>query len=197
MIDFIDQEIISMLQADGRATLKEMAEKIGYTSMGVKKRLDKLLKQKLVKVSALVNVDKFQCIPVIIFIEAESGDVIRRILHRFAECPRIVRFFTIIGEFNLVALMIAEDMKTLESISTEECSIRKIPGVRRINYYPVGEVEYSPYLPIRVFLAGRNLKKAPCNVNCSSCVRYIEEKCLGCPATKYYRGGLLFKKKTL
>jgi len=195
MIDHIDHKIISMLQIDGRATLKKLSEKIGYTSMGVKKRLDKLLKERVIKISALININKLKCIPVMIFIEAESGEVIRGILKKFSDCPRIICFFTAIGEYNLIALMIAEDMRTLESISTEECSIRKIQGVKRIIYYPIGEIEYSPYLPVRMYLAGGSFEKAPCGVNCSICIRYNKEKCLGCPATKYYRGSLILNKK--
>jgi len=34
-----------MLQADGRATLQEISKNIGLTSMGTKKRLEKLIKK--------------------------------------------------------------------------------------------------------------------------------------------------------
>ncbi len=193
MIDEIDFKLMCMLQENGRVTLKEMAEKIGYTSMGVKKRLDKLLNKDLISIKALINIEKFNLIPVIIFIEAEGGDVIRKIVNRFKNCPRLVNFYTAIGKYNLIALMIAEDLKTLESISTEECSIRKIGGIRNIEYYPIGEIHYLPHLNIRLNLAGKSLSRAPCGVNCALCPRYRDNKCLGCPTTKHYRGSALFK----
>jgi DNA-binding Lrp family transcriptional regulator len=42
-MDYVDRKIISQLQSDGRATLEELAEQVGFTSMGVKKRLQKLI----------------------------------------------------------------------------------------------------------------------------------------------------------
>ncbi len=193
MIDEVDYKIMKTLYVNGRATLRELAEVIGYTSMGAKKRLDRLINNEIISIRALVNAEKLSVIPVIIFIEAVSGDVIRKIISKFKDCPRLVNFFTTIGRYNLIALMIAEDIKTLESISTEKCSIRRINGVKRIEYYPVGEVHYTPYLSIRVNLAGRKLGRAPCGVNCAPCPRYKSDKCLGCPATKYYKGSKLFK----
>ena len=56
-LDEVDRKLILHLVKDGRATLKELSDAIGYTSMGVKKRLNRLLKQKLLRVSASVNLD--------------------------------------------------------------------------------------------------------------------------------------------
>jgi Lrp/AsnC family transcriptional regulator for asnA, asnC and gidA len=54
-LDEIDRKIISKLQQDGRTTLQDLAKTIGYTSMGTKKRLEKLLKNDTIKVLALIN----------------------------------------------------------------------------------------------------------------------------------------------
>ncbi len=186
----VDHRIISRLVENGRTPLTELAKEVGYTPMGVKKRLEKLLRRDLIKVSASVNVREIGLIPVLVLLEVVSGDAARAILKRFEECPRMVYFFTALGGFNLVALMVAEDYKTLESISSENCSIRKMSGVRRAEYYPIGEVYYEPFLPVRLNLVNRRFEKAPCGVECPLCTRYREEKCVGCPATKYYRGQL-------
>jgi DNA-binding Lrp family transcriptional regulator len=47
----------------------------------------------------------------------ESAEAMREILHRFKECPRVVHIFSTLGGYNLVALIIAENLGTLESIS--------------------------------------------------------------------------------
>ncbi|MFA5572259.1 MAG: winged helix-turn-helix transcriptional regulator, partial [Candidatus Bathyarchaeia archaeon] len=54
-MDEIDRKIISQLQADGRATLNDMSRQIGFTSMGTKKRLERLIKKGIIKVTALIN----------------------------------------------------------------------------------------------------------------------------------------------
>jgi len=54
-LDDIDWKLITELQSNGRKTFKELGDKIGYTSLGAKKRVEKLLKRKIINISALVN----------------------------------------------------------------------------------------------------------------------------------------------
>jgi DNA-binding Lrp family transcriptional regulator len=54
-LDEIDKKIIGHLQSDGRATLQDLAKTIGFTSMGTKKRLEKLVKKETIKVTALIK----------------------------------------------------------------------------------------------------------------------------------------------
>ena len=51
-MDEIDKKIIAQLQSDGRSTLQEIAKSIGFTSMGTKKRLEKLLTKDTIKIAA-------------------------------------------------------------------------------------------------------------------------------------------------
>ncbi|WP_456329270.1 AsnC family transcriptional regulator [Archaeoglobus sp.] len=46
-MDEKDRKTISILQQNGKATLSQIAEKVGMSAMGVKKRLDKLEKGKI------------------------------------------------------------------------------------------------------------------------------------------------------
>lgn len=186
----VDRKIISKLQLNGRATLEELARSTGYTSMGVRKRLKRLLDRGAIKISALLNPFFFKLFPAIVLLEMESGEAMRELLKRFESCPRVVQIFKTIGGYNLIALVVAEDQDTLESISIEKCSLRSGAGIRRSEFYPVSDLYFSPFLPIREFLAHRKRKVAPCNVDCRPCARYIEEKCVGCPATINYRGTL-------
>ncbi len=187
MIDEKDRIIFEELQKDGRKTLVEIGKKIGLTSMGAKKRLESLINKGILKVKALINVDKLNVKLALIAMELESGRALRELLKRFENCPRIVKFFVTTGSFNLFALVWAEDYHSLESISLENCSLRAQKGVRRFELYPIMEVYYDGFLDLKV-VANKRLSKAPCGVNCAVCERYKREKCLGCPATKFYRG---------
>jgi len=189
-MDDIDWKIISQLEVDGRTTLEKLGKITGYTSMGVKKRVEKLLKQKAMKISAQLNPRYFNLCSAIILIEVESSEVMHRLLRRFKDCPRVVYLFTAIGGYNLIALVIAENQETLESISVEKCSLRSEKGIRRSEFYPISSIYYSPFLPIRERLTHRNLTISPCGVDCRPCERYKYNRCVGCPATKYYRGTL-------
>ena len=185
-----DQKITAQLQQDGRTTLKELAKTIGLTSMGTKKRLQKLLKQDTIKVSALLNVAALNLHPAVIMLEMESAEAIQNLVSRFKDCPRVIHIFKTIGGYNIIALVVAENQNTLESISTEKCSLRSSEGIRRSEFYPIGELYFSPFLQIREHLAHKEKTLTPCNVDCISCTRFQTHKCVGCPATVHYRGTL-------
>ena len=189
-MDEVDRKIISQLQQDGRTTLEELAKIVGFTSMGIRKRMQKLLDQDAIKVSALLNPSSFRLFPAIVLLEMESAEATQSLLRRFKDCPRVIHIFKTIGGFNLIALVIAENQDTLESISMEKCSLRSGAGIRRSEFYPIGEIYFSPFLPVREHLTHKDRSIAPCQVNCEPCARYKTKKCVGCPTTLRYRGTL-------
>jgi len=189
-MDEIDKKIVTQLQTDGRTTLNQLAQTIGYTSMGTKKRLDKLTKKGTIKISALLNPDALGLHPAIVMLEMENAQAMRKLLDRFQDCPRVIQIFKTMGGFNLIALVLAENRETLESISMEKCSMRSGPGIRRSEFYPISGTYFTPFLQVRENLANKKTASAPCNVNCDPCARFEQHKCVGCPATKKYKGTL-------
>ena len=189
-MDDVDRKIIAQLQLNGRTTLQELAKTVGFTSMGTKKRLQKLLDQNMIKVSALINSAELKLHPAVIMLEMESADAMQNVIERFRDCPRVIHIFKTIGGYNLIAIVVAENQNTLESISMEKCSLRSSAGIRRSEFYSIGETCFSPFLQIREHLAHKEKNCSPCNVDCCSCARYKTEKCVGCPSTIYYKGTL-------
>ena len=133
--------------------------------------------------------DVFQDVAMIL-LEMESAEAMRKTMDRYRECPRIINFFTTMGGYNLIALVMAEDQGTLESESMERCALRSGEGIRRSEFYPISEVSYQPFLPVRKHLTHKGSMVAPCNVNCVSCERYESRECVGCPTTVHYCGKL-------
>jgi DNA-binding Lrp family transcriptional regulator len=189
-MDEIDKKIVAKLQVDGRMTLQELAKSIGFTSMGTKKRLDKLLEKGTIKISALINPNSLKLHPAIIMLEMESAEAMQELLDRFEQCPRVVQIFKTVGGYNLIALVVAETRETLESISMEKCSLRCSRGIRRSEFYPVSDTYFSPFLQIRENLTHKEKKVTPCKVECDPCNRYETQKCVGCPTTSNYKGSL-------
>jgi hypothetical protein len=101
-----------------------------------------------------------------------------------------VHIFKTIGGYNLIALVVAENQETLESISTEKCSLRCSRGIRRSEFYPISDTYFSSFLQIRENLAHKEKAVTPCSVDCVPCNRYENQKCVGCPTTSHYRGTL-------
>ncbi len=189
-MDEIDRKIITQLQTDGRTTLKDLSKKIGYTSMGTKKRLEKLQKNGAINISALLNPTQLGLHPAVVMLEMENAKATQNLLDRFKDCPRVIQIFKTVGGFNLIALVLAENQDTLESISMEKCSMRSGPGIRRSEFYPISGTYFTPYLQIRENLATKANAVAPCRVDCNPCARYEQHKCVGCPATTKYKGSL-------
>jgi DNA-binding Lrp family transcriptional regulator len=189
-LDDVDRKIISQLQQNGRTTLQDLSKIIGYTSMGTKKRLEKLLKNETIKVAALINPTALKLHPAIVMLEMESAQAMQDLIERFKECPRVVHIFKTIGGYNLIALVVAENQETLESISTEKCSLRCSRGIRRSEFYPISDVYFSSFLQIRENLAHKEKIVTPCSVDCAPCNRYETQKCVGCPTTSHYKAPL-------
>ena len=186
-LDDVDRAIIANLRKDGRMSYKQIGDNIGFTIMGVKRRYLKLENEEIIEVSAAENVNKLRYRLALILLEIEDQKTLQSVLERFKNCPRAVYVFTMLSGYNLAVLTVAEDQDTLESESWEKCSWRCQVGVRRSEFYPIGEIHYSPFIPVREELMSGDATSAPCGVNCEKCGRYNTGKCLGCPATKYYR----------
>jgi len=178
------------LQSDGRTTYKDLGELIGFTSLGAKKRVDKLLEKGIIHVSALVNTDVLGLRLALILLEIESAETMRKIMDRYSKCPRVINFFTTMGGYNLIALVMAEDQATLESECMEKCALRSGEGVRRSEVYLIGRVHHFPFLPLNVDALREKGDVAPCGVQCSGCPSFQEKRCVGCPTLSYYRGPL-------
>jgi DNA-binding Lrp family transcriptional regulator len=188
-LDEVDRTIISQLTKDGRTTLKDLSQLVGFSSVGTKKRLDKLVENGILKVTSLLNLKEMGMQAAIVLMEIESSEAMEKLLKRFEDCPRVINIFKTMGGYNLVALVVAEDRDTLESISVEKCSLRTSEGIRRSEFIPIGNIFYSPFLAMREHLTHKEKTKTPCNVDCRTCKRYKVE-CGGCPATSYYIGKL-------
>lgn len=189
-MDEVDKKVISQLQLNGRTTFEELGKLIGYTSMGAKKRFDKLIEEDKVKISAALNTASLKLCPAVVMLEMENSEAMMKLLERFKECPRVINIFTTLGGYNIIAIIVAEDQETLESISIEKCSLRSGGGIRRSEFYPVGNINYEPFLAVRAYLTRKGKETTPCNVDCRPCTRYLSKKCCGCPATRYYKGTL-------
>ncbi|MFQ6123547.1 MAG: winged helix-turn-helix transcriptional regulator [Candidatus Heimdallarchaeota archaeon] len=185
----MDRAIISSLVLNGRTTLKQLSEKIGFTSTGIKKRLARLFNKGILKVSALLNLNALKLHAALLLLELESGLVLDNYIQRFRECPRIVQTFRLLGGYNLALILIAENSDTLESI-TAYCPLRAQEVVRRSELYLISDLPYSAYLPVREHLVRGKNGETPCNCDCAGCGRYQSNKCVGCPASEKYRGTL-------
>ena len=189
-LDRVDWKVLNELQLDGRKTFKELGEAVGFTGLGAKKRVEKLLEQEVIRIAPLFNFEKLNMFLALILLEVESGEAMQKMIDRYKECPRVINFFTTMSGYNLIALVLAEDQGTLESESLGKCSLRSGEGIRRSEFCPIGKVNHSLFLPLRAYTPREMDDTTPCGVDCKECPPFLDHKCVGCPAMSYYRGPL-------
>ena len=187
-MDEIDWKLIKQLRLNGRTTFKDLGNIIGFTSLGAKKRVEKLLKKDIIHITALVNTDTMDLRLALILLEIENADTLRNIIERYNKCPRVINFFTTMGGYNLIALVMAEDQTTLESECMEKCGLRSGEGIRRSEVYLIGRVHHYPFLPFKTDVIKEKGDSTPCGVQCKNCTSFQNKKCVGCPTLSYYKG---------
>jgi hypothetical protein len=135
-----------------------------------------------VKVEALINPKKADLKLVLLLIEAESYESARKLIERFRSCPRVVMLMSLLGGYNIAALVFAEDMSVLNSV-TSVCALRTSEGIRRSEVFLVSDLAKPTHLPVRVVGTKGELS---CGFDCCKCPKYPDE-CIGCPLSECYR----------
>ena len=127
-LDQTDKKIIQLLGADARMSNNSMAKAIAVTEGTVRNRIQKLIKNKIIKISVINNINRMEN-PAVAFIgldvETRSKDSVAKALSKMKE----VRFVsTLIGRHDLMAFVLAEDINILSTVLYEDIS--SLPGVR-------------------------------------------------------------------
>lgn len=183
-MDEKDKEIVRLLRKDGRMSYSKIGEEVDMSHVSVRKRL-KNLQDEILEINPALDFEELGYRLTFIFVEAKNDKVREDIIEVYQDCPRTIFLSKITGEYNLLAVMFAENQDVQES-ELGQCAVRTQPGIRRSEVV-VGE---SPIIPknIQYTPPDTSEEKAPCGPDCSECERYKEGKCLGCPATVHYRG---------
>ena len=182
------KKLVALLQEDGRMSLTELGRRLGISHVGVKKHLDRLLSSGLLKVTACLDLDKLGARLLVLLCEVEPDRLVE-LLRTFARCPRVVFLTTLIGPYNLMAILVAEAPGLVKIMALGACCLRRVEGIRRSELYLVDDVLYPGGLPVKV-TAEKEAELTPCGLNCASCDFYARGECPACPATTWYKGPL-------
>lgn len=129
-IDETDRAIVSLLQEDGRMSSAEIARRIeGISERVVRYRIDRLIQDGVVRVSALVN-PKALGLPVMgdISLEVESGRV-QEVAQRVAEFECVSYVACSMGESDISLQVNARDSDEVYRFATEV--LGRLPGIRK------------------------------------------------------------------
>jgi Lrp/AsnC family transcriptional regulator for asnA, asnC and gidA len=128
--DNVDLQIIDLLMEDGRMPAAEIARRIGKVSERVVRyRIDRMVEDELMRVSAIVNPRRFGfAIVADVVIEAEPA-YINEVARRLAEYENVSYVACSIGEMDLSVQVVGHDATEVYNFATGV--IGKMPGVRK------------------------------------------------------------------
>jgi len=149
IIDKIDKHIIEKLITDGRSSFANIAKEINLTDVAIKKRLERLKQKGIIKnIYAEVDFNKIgfsEIANLLISIEPPKQKEIEK---KLIDNTDIIQVTEIIGNYNYLVKIIAEDKVDLKSVLD---NIYKIDGIRNINVLSVlKEIKNTKNLPSKV-----------------------------------------------
>lgn len=139
-LDAIDLKIIKLLSQDGRKSFMEIAKETKLSGVGVKKRLEKLINQKILSVQGLLNLEKFYSLSAQLTIEADDK-TISELIGKLEKSPFVYHLIKTSGKYNLVVGIVTPNLETIESFVLKE--IRVKPGIKNLEVN-IGELPIIP-----------------------------------------------------
>jgi Lrp/AsnC family transcriptional regulator for asnA, asnC and gidA len=141
LLDDLDQAIIEILIADGRAPFSQIAKELGVSANTVRNRLKSLLEQDVIEISAYPNPNRGPSrlrVQLAFRVEASQYDSVAR---RLAECPVVHYLALTTGRFDLVAVATFTDRQELLRFITDIVS--GTPGIVAMESSVILEVAKS------------------------------------------------------
>lgn len=169
-LDEIDLKIIKSLSEYGRRKFVDIAKETGLTSVGIKDRVEKLIKNGLLDFHALLNIQKFYSLSANIEIEAPP-ETITKLIQKFKNCPLVYNLvrFPIGHHYNLLIGLVSPNLKRINDLVTKQ--IRTEPGIKNVEVN-MGEPPIIPngYLPSNFRDPS---KKCLCEKRCNECEYFL------------------------
>jgi Lrp/AsnC family transcriptional regulator, regulator for asnA, asnC and gidA len=129
-LDAIDRQIVSLLQQDGRTSNVEIARHVGVSEATVRKRLDRLLDEGVMRITAVPDAAKVG-FPTVTFVTLDVDlAALDRIADRLGRVPEVRAIYYTTGESDLLIEAWFDSSEQLLHFLTQQVSA--IPGIKRM-----------------------------------------------------------------
>ena len=187
-LDKINLEIFKNLSEVGKINYSKIGKELGVSHVSIKNRYENLLKRNIIKPSLLVNFTKLNFKLAILLLELETAGL-QKMKDLYSNCPRALFSFNLIGEYNHLLVFFGENLEIIETMFNS-CMFQNLGRVRKSNMLIFGKLKNDLFLPFNFSQLDQQNKISPCGTCCKFCKDLIQEHCIGCPASKYYKGPL-------
>jgi Lrp/AsnC family transcriptional regulator for asnA, asnC and gidA len=128
-LDTIDREMIGLLQRDGRMSNVEIARRIGVSEATVRKRLERLVSEKVIRITAVPAADKVGLSVNAFFTFDVDLSRIDRVADELAKLPEVRAVYYTTGETDLIVEAWFASSDALLRFLTHH--VAAIPGIKR------------------------------------------------------------------
>jgi Lrp/AsnC family leucine-responsive transcriptional regulator len=150
-LDAMDKALLRELQADGRITNQDLAQKVGLSAAACLERVRRLREKGVIR-RYMIDIDPSAVdLALLIFVEVRLHSTVETALDEFKtmvkSTPEILECHLVAGGFDYLIKARVRDMNAYRAFLGERLSI--LPGVRETRTYAVlEEVKSSTALPI-------------------------------------------------
>ncbi|MEK7510361.1 MAG: Lrp/AsnC family transcriptional regulator [Patescibacteria group bacterium] len=144
-MNVLDLEILSYLSHNGRESFAKIGKKINLSAVTVKNRVDKLTRDKILKVQGTLQIDQFYTLSAQIYIGAKR-EIVEKLVESLAKRQEVYHLVKTAGRSNLMIGFLASSLEDIEQFITNE--IRTLPELRQLDVH-IGEIPIVPkgFLP--------------------------------------------------
>ena len=140
-LDRVDRSILRELQANGRITYNELAERVGLSKTPCLNRVKRLERQGFIRgYQAMLDPDRVQQ-GYVVYVQVKLTSTKRAMLEKFnkkvCDIPAIVSCHMMAGGYDYLLKVRTKDMKAYRDFLVEELST--LPGVDQTSTFPVME----------------------------------------------------------
>ncbi len=112
-LDSVDKKIIEILKENSRISYTELAKALGLSDVGVKKRVEKLVSDKVIKKFTIeINYEKLgKPITALVLIRGKLDD---QLVSEIVSHPEVIEHYKTLGEYDLVLKVVMESITSLQ-----------------------------------------------------------------------------------
>ena len=181
-IDEVDRKIISLLMENPKMSQSAIARVLGISQPAVYARIKQLEEAGIIERVVGVNLKKTSLYMAKIDVTAKDP---WKILEFFKNCPMYINGLVTSGRHNLCLFFVSEKLSAIESCINFH--IRRDADVTDVEFNVVIATAKNLVVPTRVRRERKRI--SPCGRKCDEEPCYLSGKCIGCPATIFYKGG--------
>ena len=150
-LDAIDRRIIAAVQADGRITANDLAERVGLSPSPCARRLRLLEESGIIKGYTAMIDQKKVGLPISAFasikLERQREEDLDRFARAVARWPEVADCYLMTGQRDYLMRIVVRDLEAYESFLKEK--LTRLDGVASIETsFALGQVKRSEILPL-------------------------------------------------